>query len=93
MPLVLALVLASSAGGQTFSYTADCKSKLDLLCGDVKRPQNFIEFKPAQERYQNNAITIRFGGPTKNSPSKFEVQVGSFLQKALFIVAVIVTLS
>lgn len=64
-------------------------SKLSLDCG--MRPYRWIEFKSADQRYQQNAFTIRFGNSNQNSPSKIEVQVGNFLSKALFIAAVVVT--
>lgn len=68
----------------------DCaRSKLDLLRGS--KAGSWLEFKTADPRYEKNAITIRFGGPSPNSPSKVEVQIGSVLQNVLFLAALITT--
>ncbi len=99
--ILLAVFLAPSAlAAGEFSLTelryrlpAPCYSKLDLnvRCGGYKGSGGWIEFKAADPRFEKNAITLRFGGPSPDSPSKIEVQIGSFLQTALFVAALVVT--
>lgn len=68
-----------------------CRNRLDLMCGDPVARGSWIEVRPADPRFDRNAITIRLGGRSRRSPSKVEVQVGSFLQRALFLAAVLTT--
>ncbi|HBL18421.1 MAG: hypothetical protein A2X36_14375 [Elusimicrobia bacterium GWA2_69_24] len=71
-----------------FSTGMQACPKLDLLCRPV-RWGDAVEFKAAAPRFQENAITLRFGARTEPSPSKIEVQVGSFLKTALFVAALV----
>jgi hypothetical protein len=69
------------------------KSKLDLVCGPGSS-RRWIEFKPLAPRFERNAVTIRFGGSTKGSPSKLEFQLGrwgNWANSALFIAAIVAT--
>lgn len=66
------------------------RGKLDMICtpGSGNR---WIEFRKAEPRHEQNAVTVRFGGTSKESPEKAVVQFGKFANVALFIAAVLFT--
>ena len=85
---MLALSAAAEERPALF-YKADRCPPLSAMCEGGK-DDRWIRFKPADARFEKNAFTIRFG-EDPNKPSKIEVQVGSFLQRAFFIAAVVTT--
>jgi len=66
------------------------RGKLDLSCTPGSGAR-WVEFQKSDPRFEHNAVTVRFGARTKESPSKLAVQFGKFANTALFIAALIVT--
>lgn len=64
------------------------RGKLDLPC-PTEGGGRWIQVRRADPRFERNAVTIRFGPPSRDSPSRVEVQVGSLLHRALFIAALV----
>lgn len=86
--LVAALLWPAPAGA---GDGLTCRSKLDLICSEPRRPDRLIVVREAEPRFQGNAVTVRFGGEKKKGEPSLDVQIGSWLQRALFIAAVVTT--
>jgi len=95
--LALSLFLAASlaapaSAGRVASLTA-CGgySKLDLGCAPPSSAP-LLTVRSGDPRYAGNALTIRFGGPSRPRQGKFEAFLGGFGPRALFLAAVILAL-
>lgn len=89
--LALSLLFASSpASAESIASLTACGaySKLDLGCLPPPASPLFT-VKSGEARYAGNALTIRFGGPTRPRQGRFEAFLGGFGQRALFLAAVI----
>lgn len=93
------LALAPTAAGRERAERAGSidldlafRGPLGALDLDLRKPRKgWIELRRADERFEDKAFVVRFGDSSPRRPSKVEVQVGGWLQRLLFVAALLFT--